>query len=182
MSDYKRWFVAGGTYFFTVVTYHRYPFFSDPTARRILGNAFRDTRASLPFEIPAIVLLPDHLHCLWSLPRGDDDYPTRWKAIKHWFTSRWIEAGGHEEYVTESQARRGHRGVWQRRYHEHTIRDEDDLEKHFDYIHFNPVKHLHVTRVVDWPWSSFHRYVKSGHYSDHWGASEPRHLIGMDPE
>ena len=182
MSNYRRWFVTGGTYFFTVVTCHRYPFFTTPLARQSLGNAFRETLKDQPFEMPAIVLLPDHLHCLWSLPRGDCDYPSRWKTIKEKFTSTWLEAGGHEERITASQERRGHRGIWQRRYHEHTIRDEADLEVHFDYIHFNPVKHGHVPRVIDWPWSSFHRHVNSGHYSAQWGSSEPGHLIGLDFE
>ncbi len=182
MSDYRRWFVAGGTYFFTVVTCHRYPFFTAPLARRLLGDAFRETLKDQPFEMPAIVLLPDHLHCLWSLPRGDCEYPSRWKAIKEKFTSTWLEAGGYEERITASQRRRGHRGIWQRRYHEHTIRDESDLEVHFDYIHFNPVKHGHVKSVIDWPWSSFHRHVTSGHYSAQWGSSEPVHLVGLDFE
>ncbi len=120
MSDYRRWFVTGGTYFFTVVTCHRHPFFAAPLARQLLGDAFREILLDQPFEMPAIVVLPDHLHCLWSLPFGDCDYPSRWKAIKEKFTSTWLKAGGHEERMTASQKRRGHRGIWQRRYHEHT--------------------------------------------------------------
>jgi putative transposase len=182
MPDYRRWFVPGGTYFFTVVTCHRYPFFRDPTARRMLGKAFRDVKSECPFEVFAIVLLWDHLHCLWTLPTGDANYPARWKAIKDQFTSDWLADGGHEEQVTPSQQRRGHRGIWQRRYWEHTIENEKDLERHFDYIHFNPVKHEYVSRAADWPWSSFHRYVASGHYPAEWGREEPGHLAGLDFE
>jgi putative transposase len=182
MSDYRRWFVPGGTYFFTLVTCHRYPFFRDAMARDLLGQAIRKTIAEQPFRLPAIVLLHDHLHCLVTLPQADSDYPGRMKAIKDCFTSDWLAAGGHEEQVTASQKRRGHRGIWQRRYHEHVIRDESDLERHFDYIHFNPVKHGYVMQVKDWPWSSFHRHVISGHYSENWGSGPLPHLDGMDLE
>ncbi len=182
MSDYRRWFVQGGTYFFTVVTCHRYPLFCDPSARRLLGEAIRQAQIDRPFELFAIVLLWDHLHCIWNLPPGDTDYPSRWKAIKDRFTTDWLDLGGHEEQVTDSQKSRGHRGIWQRRYHEHVVRDEDDLEKHFDYTHFNPVKHEYVKRVVDWPWSSFHRYVKSGHYAADWGSTALPHLDGLNFE
>ncbi len=180
MSDYRRWFVPGGTYFFTIVTYHRYPFFQDALARRLLGNAIRKTRTELPCGLPAIVLLHDHLHCLVTLPRGDADYPKRLKTIKDRFTSTWLEAGGHEEKVTASQKRRGHRGIWQRRHHEHVIRDEEDLEKHFDYIHFNPVKHGYVSQVKEWQWSSFQRHTASGHYSLEWGSTPLTHLADME--
>lgn len=182
MSDYRRWFVAGGTYFFTLVTCHRYPFFRDSMARDFLAMAIRRTKTSQPFDLPAIVLLHDHLHYLVTLPQGDSDYPGRMKAIKDCFTSDWLAAGGHEEQVTASQKRRGHRGIWQRRYHEHVIRDESDLERHFDYIHFNPVKHRYVTRVKDWLWSSFHRHMTSGHYSENWGSGPLPHLDGMELE
>lgn len=182
MSSYRRWFVPGGLFFFTVVTCHRYPFFRSHKTRELLGQAFRSVTQKQPFELFAIVLLWDHLHCLWKLPPGDSDYSTRWKAIKDHFTTEWPASGGHEEPVTLSQKRRGHRGIWQRRYWEHTVRDEDDLERRFDYIHFNPVKHGCVARAADWPWSSFHRYVDSGHYPMEWGRSEPSHLAGLDYE
>jgi putative transposase len=182
MSDYRRWYVPGGTYFFTLVSCHRYPYFRDAAARTLLGQAFRAAQQERPFEVVAIVLLPDHLHCLWTLPAGDDDYSSRWKDIKDRFTVDWLAAGGHEERVTKSQMRRGHRGIWQRRFWEHTIDDELDLERHFDYIHFNPVKHGLVSRAVDWPWSSFHRHLAAGHYPAEWGRVEPAHLAGLDWE
>ncbi len=111
MSDYRRWFVAGRTYFFTVVTYNRYPLFRDPHARELLGNAIRNVLVEHPFQLFAMVLLWDHLHCLWILPPGDEAYPARWKAIKDEFTTAWLAAGGHEEPVTSSQRARGHRGI-----------------------------------------------------------------------
>src|SRR6059058_5988290 len=138
MSDYRRWFVDGGTYFFTVVAYDRRPIFADPCARQLLGDVMRKIAAELPFEMVAIVLLPDHLHALWTLPRGDHNYSLRWKKIKIGFTTAWLKSGGHEAKVSRSQRRRGHRGVWQRRFWEHTIRDEEDLSNHADYIHYNP--------------------------------------------
>lgn len=182
MSNYRRWFVPGGTYFFTVVTYNRHPLFRDALASELLGNAFREVVADHPFELLAAVLLWDHVHCLWILPPGDDAYPARWKAIKDKFTTSWLAAGGHEESVTASQRERGHRGVWQRRYNEHVVRDDEDLEARFDYIHFNPVKHGYVAHPAQWPWSSFHRYVQAKHYPAHWGSIAPPDLEGMDFE
>src|SRR5262245_33093340 len=130
----------------------------------------------------AIVLLWDHLHCLWSLPPQDQDFSGRWQDIKQRFTAAWLENGGTEATVTSSQARRGHRGVWQRRFWEHLIRNEEDLEAHCDYIHYNPVKHGYVTRPRDWPWSSFHRFVRDGVYPLDWGCDDSarERLEGMD--
>ncbi|MDZ4819843.1 MAG: transposase [Planctomycetota bacterium] len=182
MSDYRRWFVPGGTYFFTVVTYNRYPFFRDDLARLLLGTAIREVQRELPFEMTAIVLLPEHLHCIWTLPSNDANYPERWTRIKERFTTKWIKGGGHEEPVTAAQQERGNRGIWQRRYWEHTIQDQRDLEQHCDYIHYNPVKHGLVSRVVDWQWSSFHRFVAEGQYSSDWGRSEPPGIVGLDFE
>jgi len=136
----------------------------------------------LAFETIAIVLLPDHLQAIWSLPRNDHDYSARWKRIKDRFTKAWLKLGGSEDQVTASQQRRGHRGIWQRRFWEHTIRDEIDLENHADYIHYNPVKHGLVSRPRDWPYSTFHRFVKAGQYAIDWGRCEPPHLAGLDLE
>jgi putative transposase len=182
MADYLRWFVPGATYFFTVVTYNRYPYFRDSRAVDLLREAWQNTQRELAFENIASVLLPDHFHCLWTLPPRDSDYSIRLKRIKDQFTVNWIAQGGHEEPVTPSQARRGNRGIWQRRFWEHTIRDEDDLEKHFDYIHFNPVKHGYAMCPFDWPDSTFHRYVTSGHYSPNWGRQCPIDIKDMNWE
>ncbi len=182
MSDYRRLFVPGATYFFTVVTYNRYPFFRDPTAQDHLRRAWLDIQSQLPFENLASVLLHDHFHCLWILPLGDSDYSNRMKRIKERFTCDWLAQGGHEVPVTDSQKRRGNRGIWQRRFWEHTIRDDADLENHFDYIHFNPGKHEYVSRPLDWPHSTFHQYVASGHYLADWGRQCPSHIQGFECE
>jgi putative transposase len=170
MSDYCRYFVPGGTYFFTVVTERRSRLFADEAARRLLGEAMRECRLRYPFEIAAIVLLPEHLHALWTLPTGDDVYSLRWRRIKREFTRAWLQCGGAEAERSPARLRERRRGVWQRRFWEHTIRDESDLEAHFDYIHYNPVKHGLVRRPQDWPWSSFQRWVREGHYSLDWAA------------
>lgn len=169
MSDYLRYFVPGGTYFFTVVTENRANLFAATNARQRLGAAFRQCRSRYPFEMIAVVLLPDHLHALWSLPAGDDDYSLRWRWIKREFTRTWLASGGIEQARSTARFREQRRGIWQRRFWEHTIRDESDLEAHVDYIHFNPVKHGLVNRPRDWPWSSFHRWVRNGHYDVDWG-------------
>jgi putative transposase len=171
MPDFRRFFVEGGTYFFTVVTAARMPFFHDPWAPYFLGQAMRQVRDKQPFETLAIVLLPDHLHALWTLPQGDKDYSQRWQAIKAHFTSQWLELGGHEASVSLGYHAQRRRGVWQARFIEHTIRDEDDLYAHADYLHYNPVKHGVVACPKDWAWSSFHRFVRKGHYEPDWGCS-----------
>lgn len=157
MADYRRYFVPGGTYFLTLVTEGRARLFDDPRARRMLGDVMRACRARYPVDVVAIALLPDHLHTIWSLPAGNDRYSLRWRWIKREFTRAWLVTGGGEQVRNASRERERRRGVWQRRFWEHTIRDENDLGAHFDYIHFNPVKHALVRRPRVWPWSSFHR-------------------------
>ena len=141
MPNYRRFTVPGSTLFFTVVTYQRRPFLTEPLARRCLREAFQRVRARRPFEIPAIVLLPDHLHALWILPPGDADYSVRWRRIKEEFTERYQRQGGTESPLSDSRQRRKERGIWQRRFWGHTIQDDEDFERHVDYIHYNPVKH-----------------------------------------
>ena len=179
MSDYRRYFVEGGTYFFTLVTERRFPLFDDERARTILGNKMRACFARFPVTTIAIVLLPDHLHALWALPPGDSKYSLRWRWIKREFTREWLALGGIEQPRAASRVREQRRGIWQRRFWEHTIEDETDLENHFDYLHFNPMKHKLVTRVRDWPWSTFHRWVAHGHYDINWGGQyEPPEMPG----
>ncbi|HUT13916.1 MAG TPA: transposase [Thermoguttaceae bacterium] len=170
MPDFRRYFVRGGTYFFTVVSAGRAPLFQSGQARTLLGQVMREQREQAPFETLAIVLMPDHLHALWTLPEGDDDYPNRWKAIKAKFTSRWLEAGGGEQPVSDGYRHQRRRGIWQPRFFEHTIRDEEDLHNHADYIHYNPVKHGWVRCPKHWAWSSFHRFAARGHYPENWGC------------
>jgi len=164
MSEYRRYYVPGATYFFTVVTERRARLFENATARELLGNAIRHCQRRAPFESIAMVLLPDHLHALWTLPPKDVDYSGRWSLVKRTFTNGWLARNGGERSRTETRKRERRRSVWQRRFWEHLIRDENDLAKHFDYIHFNPVKHGYVKSPSDWPWSTFHRYVAEGHY------------------
>ena len=182
MPDYRRWYQPGGTYFFTVVTYRRWPLFREPAARDLLGTVLREVAEARPFTTVAIVLLWDHLHCVWSLPPGDRDYSGRWQKIKGDFTERWLAAGGRELPVTPAQRARGHRGVWHKRFWEHLVRDEAGLEVRCDYVHYNPVKHGYVRRPWDWTWSSFHRFVEAGSYEWDWGRTEPTHLRGTDWE
>lgn len=165
MSRYRRVWVPGGTYFFTVNLLER---------RRTLlfdrvddlRHAFRAARLARPFVIEAIVVLPDHLHCLWRLPEGDADNATRWRHIKSSF-SRCIQPG---ERRSLRRRAKGERGIWQRRYWEHLIVDEEDFRRHVDYIHFNPVKHGYVMRAVEWPHSSIHAAIRRGALPEDWGG------------
>ena len=182
MADYRRWHVAGGTTFFTLVTYGRRPLFSSKSACRLLGTVMRVVRSELPFKTVAVVLLPDHLHAIWSLPFGDADYSTRWKKIKIEFSTRWLAAGGSEAMVTPSQMKRGSRGIWQRRFYEHQVRDENELEALCDYVHYNPVKHGHAASPWHWPRSTFRRFVAAGQYSKDWGHSQPPSITALDYE
>jgi putative transposase len=170
MTDYRRNFVAGGSFFFTVnLAERRLRLLTDHIDE--LRLAFSETRQHHPFTIDAMVVLPDHLHTMWTMPDGDADFATRWRLIKSTF-SRCLPSG---ERISGSRAARGERGIWQRRYWEHTIRDENDFTRHADYIHFNPVKHGLVTRVRDWPHSSFHRMVRLGVYPEDWAGDVSGH-------
>ena len=166
------WAVGGGTDFFTVVTYRRRRFLTDEEARRWLREAIEVTRRDWPFEIDAWVLLPDHLHCIWTLPEADADFATRWALIKGRFTKRVGALLNREDWITESKRKHREGTLWQPRFWEHVIRDDRDYEAHMDYIHYNPVNHGLVSRVANWPFSSFHRYVKAEVYASDWGVAE----------
>jgi len=170
MSNYRRVQIPGGTFFFTVKTEQNAPIFAEQQFAALLGEVVREVMQLWPFELNAIVLLPDHLHAIWSLPPGDMDYPKRWGWLKKEFTKRYLELGGQEQSTSTSRKRYRRRGVWQRRYWEHTIADDADFETHFDYVHWNPVKHKYVSCPVDWPYSSFHRWVAKGVYEKDWGC------------
>ena len=162
---YRRTWQPGGTYFFTVNL-------ADRSSRLLeaqvdaLRNVVRRVKARHPFDILAWVVMPDHLHVLWKLPDGDSDNATRWALIKAGF-SRAMPA---RERVSSSRRSKGERGIWQRRFWEHLITDEEDLSRHFDYIHINPVKHGHARRAADWPYSSIHRYIRAGWMTAEWAA------------
>ena len=173
MTDYRRNFVPGGSFFFTVnLAERRLSLLTSHIDE--LRAAIRETRRHHPFKINAIVVLPDHLHSVWTLPDGDADFAMRWRLIKSAF-SRRLPRG---ERISASRAAKSERGIWQRRYWEHTIRDESDFARHVDYIHINPVKHGLVTPVRDWAHSSFHRMVKLGIYPEDWAGD----VSGSDEE
>ncbi len=182
MPSYRRFYVPGGTYFFTVVTAGRKPIFGDARAVACLGGALRRVRAKHPFETVGLVVLPDHLHCLWTLPPGDVAFSRRWQWIKTDFTERWLATGGEEHARSRSRVEKGERGIWQRRFWEHHIQDEDDLERHLDYIHFNPVRHGQAHHPAEWRWSTFARHIRLGTYPSEWGTVEPPAPSRMPPE
>jgi putative transposase len=173
MPHYRRNYVPGGTYFFTIVTHQRGPILGIELGRRCLHEALQEEKNKRPFEIFAMVLLPDHVHSVWVLPSGDHDYSLRWQKIKEGFTRRFLHSGGDEGASTQSRLRHRERAIWQRRFWEHTCRDQEDLKRFLDYLHWNPVKHGLVRRVRDYPWSSFHRFVRLGEYDLGWGDVDP---------
>ncbi|MHC1740368.1 MAG: transposase [Anaerolineaceae bacterium] len=168
MPQYKRFLIDGGIYFFTVVTYKHLPILMTDTARRLLHQAWMDTQRRFPFETIAICLLPDHVHFIWQLPEGDANYSIRWREIKRRFTRGYLREIGPGEPRNGSHQKHHEAAIWQRRFWEHTILDEEDFENHLDYIHYNPIKHGYVTRSADWEWSSFRRYVNDGIYDLDW--------------
>lgn len=165
MPNFRRTRVPGGTYFFTVNLQERQRKLLVEHIQ-VLRTAFRSARATRPFKIVAICVMPDHLHCIWRLPPHDFDNASRWRHIKTLF-SRQLPAGGRQRVAT---AQRIENGVWQRRYWQHLIRNQRDLARHVDYVHSNPVKHRLVQCAADWPWSSFHRYVRAGILPSNWGT------------
>jgi putative transposase len=168
MATFRRSTVPGATYFFTVNTYRRQKVLTDAPFYLALKQSFLEVKAAHPFSIDAFVLLPDHLHCILTLPENDADYALRWNIIKRSVSQKT------RGLITSPQSRsrqsRGELGLWQRRFWEHQIRDERDFEKHVDYIHWNPVKHGYVKQVNDWPYSSFHRFVERGILPADWAG------------
>jgi putative transposase len=165
MSNYRRALVPGGCWFFTVnLLDRRQTLLVDHVA--LLRDAIAATRQSYPFAIDAFVVLPDHLHAIWKLPPGDSDFSVRWRLIK----SRFAKLLPKRERLSAVRVARNERGIWQRRFWEHMIRDEADFAGHVEYCYINPVKHGHVSRVKDWPYSSFHRDVAAGLFPEDWGG------------
>jgi putative transposase len=205
MPQYRRNYVEGGTYFFTVVTFMRYPLLNDLSIP-ILHEALRDCMLTKTFDLEAMVILPDHIHSIWQLPLTDDDYSSRWKLIKAAFTKEYIRrvgeakrnprivggalakptrtgrAGEAPAKPTISMQKKGEKGIWQRRFWEHTIRDGRDYSMHCDYIHYNPVKHGLVKSPRNWPYSTFQEFVQRGIYPESWGGPAEGFPEGMGGE
>jgi len=159
IMKYRRARIKNGTYFFTVVTRKRQKILGLDENVELLRDAFQYAMRNHPFRIDGHVILPDHLHCIWTLPDGDCDFSTRWTLIKSYFSRRF-----HATSLDSS--------TWQNKFWEHLIRDEKDLKNHLEYIHYNPVKHGLVQSPIEWPLSSLHRYIVNGFYSPDWGATE----------
>ena len=202
MPNYRRADIPGATYFFTVVSHQRCPILCDDVIRTALRQAITAVRNKHPFTIDAWVLLPDHLHCIWTLPKNDHAYSVRWSMIKRLVTQRLADVGNgahgapyedaqlgrvrraHQHYssllrgadlgdsppISASRMRRREGCIWQRRFWEHCVRDQADLKRCLDYLHWNPVKHGHVSCVAEWPFSTFHRFVRQGTYPEDWGG------------
>ncbi len=179
--EYRRAKTPGATYFFTVVTHQRRKILSQPENVDLLQGAFRYAMQKHPFKIDAIAILPEHIHCIWTLPPEDADFSTRWRLIKSWFSREC-----NIQYQGQTSASRQHKGekaFWQRRFWEHQIQDERDFVTHIEYIHYNPVHHRLVEAPNNWQYSSFHNYVQQGIYDVMWGASEKlvfNSSIGME--
>jgi putative transposase len=171
MPEYRRAKIPGGTYFFTVKTFQRKPILTQEPYRIALRHAIIQVRDILPFESIAWILLPDHLHTVWQLPESDANFSLRWSLIKQRVTRQCADETASAS-ITRSGQKRREGTIWQRRFWEHVIRDNTDLERHIDYIHYNPVKHGYVPRVIDWPYSTFHRYVRLGVYPADWASGD----------
>jgi len=167
MPNYVRYRIKGGCYFFTVNLLERNKSLSIDHID-LLRESVRVCKQKRPFHIDAWVVLPEHMHCIWTLPEGDDDFSNRWKIVKTHFSKGLPR----EERRTKVRIKRGERGIWQRRFWEHAIRDDRDYATQMDYLHFNPVKHGWVKNVIDWPYSSFHRHLENGVYSVDWAGGD----------
>ena len=170
MPQYRRAKTKGAAYFFTVNCLQRGQAGILTDNIDLLRNSFRKVKLDHPFTVDAIVILPDHLHCIWTMPENDADFSKRWSLIKGNF-SRTLPMEK-SEAISKSRKLRSERGIWQRRFWEHQIRDDFDYKNHMDYIHFNPVKHGYCERVGQWPFSSFHKLVRDGVYPPDW-SDEP---------
>ncbi len=172
MPNYRRANLAGGTYFITQVTYQRESWLCGEVGRKALREAIQRVRENYPFSIDAFVLLPDHFHCLWTLPEGDGDLSTRLRLIKTFVTKHYGEKLGIGQDISASRQKRKEGNLWQRRFWEHLIRDERDFAQHCDYIHYNPVRHGLCKTPQDWEFSSIHRFIAQGIYPLNWGLDK----------
>jgi len=175
IMQYRHVKINGGTYFFTVITHQRRRILCELDNIALLRETFRHVMANHPFTIDAIVILPDHLHCIWTLPENEHDFSKRWRLIKSEFSRRCHAK--YKQIPSLSRKRKNEQTIWQRRFWEHYIRDEKDFIQHINYIHYNPIKHGFVKSPKDWEYSSFYRYVKNGLLTPNWGENEALYLI-----
>lgn len=176
MTEYCRFYIPKAMWFFTVNLAERKNNRLLIEKIDVLRDAFRYVKKQKYFYMNAVVIMPDHLHCIWTMPPDDGDFSIRWNMLKGRF-SRSIDVG---ERVSKSRKKRRERGIWQRRFWAHLIEDQEDYNRHVDYIHWNPVKHGWVNKVCDWPYSSFHRYVEHGIYTENWGNNEIPEIDGIE--
>jgi len=176
MPNYRRNYVAGGTYFITQVTYQRVSWLCSDVGRRALREAIVKVREKYPFSIDAFVLLPDHFHCILTLPTEDENFSVRLKLIKTYVTKHYGVALGIDQEISVSRKKRGESNLWQRRFWEHLIRDERDYFAHCDYIHYNPVRHGLCLQPQDWMFSSIHRFIDQGIYPRDWATNSNQEI------
>jgi putative transposase len=174
MPEYRRAYLKGGTYFFTVVTFKRIPVFRNAPEIQFFNDCIKATMQNYPFRIDAIVILPDHVHTIWTMPEEDSDFSTRWRLIKKRFSRQYSCLN--PSLISESVVKKQKQSIWQKRFWEHLIRDEEDFNRHCDYIHYNPVKHGLVKSPDTWEYTSYHQFVSKGLYPPNWGISEPEKL------
>jgi putative transposase len=177
MPDFRRYLVPGGCYFFTVNLLERRGNALLTERIELLRETVRRVRRSRPFNIDAWVVLPDHLHAVWTLPPGDNDFSTRWRLIKTFF----VHGVPKTERLSRVRREGGERAIWQRRFWEHAIRDDEDYAAHMDYVHFNPVKHGLATSPADWPYSTFRACVSRGVYPEDWTGDAAKELEAGEP-
>ena len=180
MPNYRRTRIAGGTYFFTVVTFRRLPLLASSSGISVLQSSFEAVMTRHPFTVEAMVIMPDHLHCSWTLPDGDHDFSTRWRLAKARF-SRACQRSPVER-IPSSLLRKREKGVWQQKFWEHCIRDDTDFNAHCDYIHYNPVKHGLAQSPGEWQHSTFGQFVQAGFYPPDWGHSISPQVMAMELE
>ena len=166
MPNYHRFKIEGAYYFFTVVTYKRRSLFTDDNTITVLKNAFQQVKSDRPFEMSAVCLLPDHLHCIWKMSHMDSDYSTRWSIIKRIFSKTYVKTSCVKLNQTRSRQKKRELPIFQRRFWEHYIRNEYDYWKHVHYIHYNPYRHGLVKHIADWPYSTYHRFCREGYYKN----------------
>jgi putative transposase len=170
MPNYRRFHDPGGIFFFTIATYQRAPILAAKENVDRLRQALAQVKRERPFDVRAAVVLPDHVHFLWSLPRGDAGYSKRIGRMKVLFTQMLRGKRALPAEISDSRRKHRESDVWQRRFWEHTIEDDDDFEQHLHYIRYNPVKHGFVRCPHLWPYSSFPRWVNDGVYDGLWGC------------